>query len=163
MVPREAGIPWRFSRPDWMKLWATWPGLTMTNPQSGGWTRDLLRSCLTNDPMDARHVNCFRKNQETVRECCFLVLFLKMQIWRTENLKCLVSASFLLMRRCDVGLCTERLSSCSQVWCEIPCWSSPSFQQVPLESVICKIPILHWKKIDLSDDADSLLDKGSLL
>lgn len=59
--------------------------------------------------------------------------------------------------------CAGRPLSWPYVWCEIPRCSNPSFQQVPLESVICKIHILHLKKIDLSDDADSLLDKGRLL
>lgn len=31
--------PWRFSRPDWIKFWTTWSGVTAGPAWAGGWTR----------------------------------------------------------------------------------------------------------------------------
>lgn len=84
---------------------------------------------------------------------------LKRQNWRAQNL----GVSGISLIPIDETLCAGRPLSGSEVWCEIPCCSDPSFQWVPLESVICKIHILHLKITDLSDDADSLLDRGRLL
>lgn len=35
--------PWRLLRPDWIKPWETWSGLTTVLLWEGSWTRDLLR------------------------------------------------------------------------------------------------------------------------
>lgn len=109
--------------------------------------------------MGAKYVHGFRKNQETDKECSFLFLSLKRQNWRAQNL----GVFGISLIRIDETLCAGKPLSGSEAWCEIPCRSDPSFQRVPLESVICKFHILHLKIIDLSDDADSLLDRDRLL
>lgn len=58
-------ILWCLSSPDWIKLWATSSGL-IADPPLRRWTRHLL----LNDRMDTRRIRGFRKNQESIKECC---------------------------------------------------------------------------------------------